>query len=55
IGLKYVLNWLRESKLEKNLIREVHKANYQVLKERFNLHPKLAQDCYRDATAIYKS
>ncbi|AOL16821.1 hypothetical protein BFU36_09005 [Sulfolobus sp. A20] len=54
MGLRYVPIWLKENKLKKNLVKEVHKATYQVLKERFNLHPKLAQDCYRDALVIYK-
>lgn len=42
-------------KLKKNLISTVHKAMYNILKERFGLHPKLAIDCYRDAISIYKS
>ncbi|TRM88294.1 hypothetical protein DJ521_02165 [Sulfolobus sp. E3] len=43
-----------ENKLKKNLIKEVHKAAYEILKEKFNLHPKLAQGYYRDAIVIYK-
>jgi len=32
-----------------------HKLLYSTLKERFNLPPKVAQDCYREALAIAKS
>ena len=32
-----------------------HKLLYSVLKERFNLQSKIAQDCYREALAIAKS
>jgi IS605 OrfB family transposase len=36
-------------------LRKAHKLLYSVLKERYNLPSKVAQDCYREAIAIAKS
>ncbi|WP_338602280.1 RNA-guided endonuclease TnpB family protein [Sulfolobus tengchongensis] len=50
---RFVLQWLYEYKTTS--LKEVHKALYEVLREKFGLKSKLAQDCYRDAVAVYKS
>ncbi|WP_338598350.1 RNA-guided endonuclease TnpB family protein [Sulfolobus tengchongensis] len=50
---RFVLQWLYEHKTTS--LKEVHKALYEVLREKFGLKSKLAQDCYRDAIATYKS
>jgi len=34
---------------------KAHKRLYSILKERYNLPSKIAQDCYREAIAIAKS
>jgi hypothetical protein len=34
---------------------KTHKLLYNVLKERYGLSSKVAQDCYREAVAIAKS
>jgi hypothetical protein len=44
---------LRENKAAKNSISEAHWAAYEALKKEFGVHPKLAQDCYRHAAAVY--
>lgn len=36
-------------------LSKAHKLLYNVLKERYGLPPKIAQDCYREAIAIAKS
>ncbi|WP_338598488.1 hypothetical protein V6M85_07635 [Sulfolobus tengchongensis] len=50
---RFVLQWLYEHKTTS--LKEVHNALYEVLREKFGLKSKLAQDCYRDAIAVYKS
>ncbi|WP_338602325.1 RNA-guided endonuclease TnpB family protein [Sulfolobus tengchongensis] len=50
---RFVLQWLYEHKTTS--LKEVHNALYEVLREKFGLKSKLAQDCYRDAVAVYKS
>ncbi|QKR00339.1 IS200/IS605 family element transposase accessory protein TnpB [Metallosphaera tengchongensis] len=53
-GLRFVLGWLRENR-PKKLLKETHDGTYETLRQKFNLPSKVAQDCYRDAIAIYKS
>ncbi|WP_338603164.1 RNA-guided endonuclease TnpB family protein [Sulfolobus tengchongensis] len=50
---RFVLQWLYEHKTTS--LKEVHNALYELLREKFGLKSKLAQDCYRDAIATYKS
>ena len=57
-ALRYALFWLKENVKdpnERNVLKRVHEGLYRKLKEEFNLPSKVAQDCYRDALAIYKS
>ncbi|QKR00690.1 IS200/IS605 family element transposase accessory protein TnpB [Metallosphaera tengchongensis] len=53
-GLRFVLEWLRENK-PKKFLKDTHKGTYETLREKFYLPSKVAQDCYRDAIAKYKS
>jgi hypothetical protein len=47
------MEWLKKNKPEEKIIKQVHDALYQQLREKFNLPSKVAQDCYRNAIAIY--
>jgi putative transposase len=56
-GLRYVLYWLKERKInpnKSNILSIVHKELYKELKKEFNLPPRVAQDCNRNAISIYK-
>jgi putative transposase len=46
------MDWLKK-KPKKEIVKQVHNALYQQLREKFNLPSKVAQDCYRNAIAIY--
>jgi len=55
-GIRYVLYWLKERKIDpnkNNILSIVHEELYKELKD-FNLPSKVAQDCYRNAISIYK-
>jgi putative transposase len=55
-GIRYVLYWLKERKIDpnkNNILSIVHEELYKELKD-FNLPSKVAQDCYRNAVSIYK-
>jgi hypothetical protein len=57
-GLRHVLYWLKERKIDpnkKNILSIVHKELYEELKKEFNLPSRFAQDCKRNAISIYKS
>uniref|UniRef100_A0A7J2U377 Transposase n=1 Tax=Ignisphaera aggregans TaxID=334771 RepID=A0A7J2U377_9CREN len=51
------LNYAIKVVIENNALSlsKAHKLLYNVLKERYNLPSKVAQDCYREAIAIAKS
>jgi len=51
-ALDFVMEWLKK-KPEKEIVKQVHDSLYQQLREKFNLPSKVAQDCYRNAIAIY--
>jgi IS605 OrfB family transposase len=56
-GLRHVLYWLKERKIDpnkRNILSIVHKEFYKELKEEFNLPSRIAQDCNRNAISIYK-
>jgi putative transposase len=56
-GLRYVLYWLKERKIDpnkRNILSIVHKELYKELKD-FNLPSRVAENCYRNAISIYKS
>jgi IS605 OrfB family transposase len=56
-GLRYVLYWLKERKInpnKSNILSIVHEELYDELKKEFNLPPRVAQDCNRNAISIYK-
>jgi hypothetical protein len=52
-ALNYAVKVVIESKVLS--LGKAHKLLYSVLKERYNLPSKVAQDCYREAIAIAKS
>ena len=52
-GLNHVIGFVIESKALS--LGKAHKLLYSVLKERYGLPSKVAQDCYREAIAIAKS
>jgi len=52
-ALNYAIKVVIESKALS--LGKAHKLLYSVLKERYNLPSKVAQDCYREAIAIAKS
>nr|WP_198002052.1 RNA-guided endonuclease TnpB family protein [Caldivirga maquilingensis] len=55
---RLVLKWLFESRInpnEKGVLSMVHNNMYRVLREKFSLNSRLAEDCYRDALALYKA
>ena len=57
-ALRYALFWLRENIEDPNegsVLKRVHEGLYKKLRQEFNLPSKVAQDCYRDALAVYKS
>jgi IS605 OrfB family transposase len=54
-ALDFVMNWLKKNKPKTKIVKQVHDAVYRQLREKFNLPSKVAQDCYRDAIATYKS
>ena len=57
-ALRYALFWLKENVQDPNesgVLKRVHEGLYRKLREEFSLPSKVAQDCYRDALAIYKS
>ncbi len=45
------MDWLKK-KPETEIVKQLHHALYQQLRK-FNLPSKVAQDCYRNAIAIY--
>jgi putative transposase len=56
-ALRYVLYWLKEKRInpnKSNILSIVHKELYKELKKEFNLPPRVAQDCNRNAISIYK-
>jgi IS605 OrfB family transposase len=56
-ALRYVLYWLKEKRInpnKSNILSIVHKELYKELKIEFNLPPRVAQDCNRNAISIYK-
>lgn len=56
-ALRFALFWLKENvpnPNEKGVLSEVHEALYTRLKGEYNLPPKVAQDCYREALSTYK-
>jgi IS605 OrfB family transposase len=56
-ALRFTLFWLKENVEDPNardVLVRVHHALYAKLKEEFGLPSKVAQDCYRDAIAVYK-
>jgi IS605 OrfB family transposase len=56
-GIRHVLYWLKEKGInpnKRNILSIVHKELYKELKKEFNLPPRVAQDCYRNALSIYK-
>jgi putative transposase len=56
-ALRFALFWLKENvpnPNERGVLGKVHEALYEELKEEFNLPPKVAQDCYREALSVYK-
>ncbi|BFI74760.1 RNA-guided endonuclease TnpB family protein [Sulfurisphaera ohwakuensis] len=57
-ALRYVLFWLKEKGInpnEKGVLGVIHQELYEKLKEEYQLPSKIAEDCYRDALATYKS
>ncbi|MCY0882658.1 MAG: transposase, partial [Acidianus infernus] len=57
-ALRFTLFWLKENvpnPKEKDTLSKVHEGLYEKLRKDYNLPSKVAQDCYRDALAIYKS
>ncbi|MEW9492632.1 MAG: RNA-guided endonuclease TnpB family protein [Candidatus Aramenus sulfurataquae] len=54
-ALNFVMNWLKKNKPKTKIVKQVHNAVYRQLREKFNLPSKVAQDCYRNAIAVYKS
>jgi len=55
--LKFVLFWLKERNVNpkgKGILQLVHQELYERIREEFQLPSKIAEDCYRDALAIYK-
>ncbi|MEM0374474.1 MAG: RNA-guided endonuclease TnpB family protein [Ignisphaera sp.] len=57
-ALRYVLFWLKEKGInpnEKGVLGIIHQELYEKLREKFQLPSKVAEDCYRDALATYKS
>jgi IS605 OrfB family transposase len=56
-GIRHVLYWLKEKGInpnKRNILSIVHKELYKELKKEFNLPPRVAQDCNRNAISIYK-
>ncbi|ARM76143.1 RNA-guided endonuclease TnpB family protein [Acidianus manzaensis] len=56
-ALKFVLFWLKERNVnpkEKGILQLIHQELYEKIREEFQLPSKIAEDCYRDALAIYK-
>jgi len=56
-ALRFTLFWLKGNVTnpnEKGVLGKVHEVLYEELKKEFNLPPKVAQDCYREALATYK-
>jgi IS605 OrfB family transposase len=56
-GIRHVLYWLKEKGInpnKSNILSIVHKELYKELKIEFNLPPRVAQDCNRNAISIYK-
>ena len=56
--MRYALFWLRENVKdpnERDVLKRVHEGLYKKLRQEFNLPSKVAQDCYRDALAVYKA
>ncbi len=56
-GIRHVLYWLKEKGInpnKSNILSIVHKELYKELKKEFDLPPRVAQDCNRNAISIYK-
>jgi IS605 OrfB family transposase len=56
-GIRHVLYWLKEKGInpnKRNILSIVHKELYKELKKEFDLPPRVAQDCNRNAISIYK-
>ncbi|MUM65901.1 IS200/IS605 family element transposase accessory protein TnpB [Acidianus infernus] len=57
-ALRFTLFWMKENVKdpnEKGTLSKVHEGLYEKLKKEYNLPSKVAEDCYRDALATYKS
>jgi putative transposase len=39
---------------EKGVLGRVHEGLYEKLREEYNLHSEVAEDCYRDALSVHK-
>jgi predicted transposase len=52
-ALNYAIRVVIENKAL--TLSKAHRLLYNILKEKYNLPPKIAQDCYREAIAIAKS
>ena len=56
-ALRFALFWLKENvpnPNEKGVLSKVHRGLYEKLKKEYNLPPKVAVDCYREALSVYK-
>ncbi|BBG23662.1 hypothetical protein IC006_0950 [Sulfuracidifex tepidarius] len=56
-AIRFSLFWLKENvpnPEEKGVLGKVHEELYTKLREEYDLPSKVAEDCYRDALAIYK-
>ncbi|AWS00339.1 RNA-guided endonuclease TnpB family protein [Metallosphaera hakonensis] len=56
-ALHFTLFWLKENvpnPNEKGVLGRIHEELYTRLREEYNLPPRIAEDCYRDALATYK-
>jgi len=56
-ALRFALFRLKENvenPKEKGVLGRVHEGLYEKLREEYNLHSEVAEDCYRDALSIYK-
>jgi len=56
-ALRFVLFWLKERGVNprKGVLQLVHQELYKRIRKEFQLPSKMAEDCYRDALAIYKA